>query len=336
MRNASGRIVPARAVSLRERGQMMQAAYSNPPTDWSRRAVKEIAAPEWPTLQGDHRAWLLLNGAHSETVEAEVRALATRFDYHWVWRGTAQEYRHPGYRRGPMLLPLTERVLQHLISNWGPQAGVILSGGDDDSELLRHLRQLHQLIAEDGLPVSFSFFATRHLEELFEALPVLRTAELLGPIKAVAWRLPDDQGGRWLRSHNASEQPSCLAPDQFFTLTHVEESALDHASLAWFMRDSMRHFTQRDSRWAGSANQLELSRQLAIFSGEAEKLHLRLERDVRHYMTLRLAYSQAPFVTDTVLRTLLSQHHVAGLQRMYAAEDRLRQTVDSTTPGSFS
>ncbi|MFD4841560.1 DUF4123 domain-containing protein [Achromobacter sp. NPDC058515] len=312
----------------------MLASSTFPYPDCSRRVVEEIAAPEWPALQQGPRPWLWLNGAHNENLEAEVRAITRRFDHQWVWRGTDLEYQHPGYRRGPMLVQLDDALLEQFLFGWGPQAGVILRVGDHGPELLGHLQRLHQLIAADGLPVSFSLGAARHLEELCEALPAIRLAELLGPIQALVWRGPEDQGAQWLQARNAHAPAPSLAPDRYFTLTASEESALDHASKAWFMRDSVRHFSRRDPRWGGPANQLELSRQLTTFAEEAERIAVGLERDVRHYMALRLAYPQAPFMMDAVLRMHLSQHQVAGLQRMYALEDRLRQTVDANAPGS--
>ncbi|MGO4327408.1 DUF4123 domain-containing protein [Cupriavidus sp. 2TAF22] len=293
---------------------------------WPRQRVRGVQEPAWHDMPDMPRRWLWLDGAENADLEAEVRAITGRFDHQWIWRETEREYQPPGYRHGPLLVPLDKALLEHFLAHWAPrQAGLLLFSRDDDAGLLGHLQQLHQLIAADGLPLFYSLGAPRALEELCEGLPAPRLAETLGPIQTLVWRTPEEQGGQWLCADNPDAHAPALSPRHHVALTSEDEAALGHASHAWFMRDNVRHFTRLHAAFADPANQQELCRQLTAFATEAEKLALTLERDVRHYMALRLAYPQAPFATDAELRAGLTQRHMAGLQRLHALEDRLRR-----------
>lgn len=92
---------------------------------WPRHSVREVEAPDAGLLNGASRAWLWLDGSHSSTLQDDVFAITHRFDALWVWRHTDWEYAGPGYRAGPMLVPLSEPLLEHFLANWAvPQTGM--------------------------------------------------------------------------------------------------------------------------------------------------------------------------------------------------------------------
>jgi hypothetical protein len=288
--------------------------------------VKTVDAPDWPSLSAYHGAWLCLDGAYSDTLETEVQGIARDFQHQWIWRGTSLEYQPPGYRHGPLLVPLSKLLLAHFISTWAPeQSGLLLMSQALGQQLVGHLQQLHQVLAADGMPLTFSLTAFRQLEEFCEALTPERLAQLLGPIQCLIWNAGHEQGGQWLRV-DTFEAP---APGQYLRLTPTEEEALDQASHAWFLRNSARLLAQRNPSLALSEHRNEFHRQLQVFAREAKKFGLDLERDARHYMTLRLNYPQAPFKNDPQLNALLTQFDMPGRQRVQAMEDRLRQLVPS-------
>jgi len=294
--------------------------------DWPRYVVRSHPAPTWAALAAAPRPWLWVSGACSETLEEDVRSITQRFDHQWVWRGTPLEYGAPGYRQGPLLVPLDRRLFDHALVHWLPQnAGLILRGPEDGAVLVRHLQTLHRLVAADGLPVGFSLHAVRPLEELCEALSDDRRAALLGPIQSLLWYANHADPAGWLTVANpvasgiaASESPALfLSPD--------EEAALDRASFAWFMRDCVREFSQEFPDYVHTDNLPLLREHLNIFFGESKRLGMELERDVRHYMELRLRYPQSSFVHDQLVFDTLRQRQVAPMQRLFAVEERLRQ-----------
>ncbi|CAN7716701.1 hypothetical protein [Caballeronia sp. LjRoot31] len=310
----------------------MQIISDAPVADWSRHRVQELTEPVWTELSTGARAWLWLDGAHSDTLENEVTAVTHRFNHRWIWRGTEREYQNPGYRQGPMLVPLDAPLLDHFLATWAPQsAGLILLSQAGDDVLVGHLQQLHQFIAADGLPLRFSLAALRQLEELCDGLPSQRLAELFGPIDAMIWRAGDRQPADWLRADTPHNGGLPLASGQCITLSADDEAELDRASFAWFLRDTTRRLTQQYPALVAALDRNEFAQQLTAFASEANNLGLHLERDARHYMALRLTYPQEPFERDTVLRTRLGQRHIAGQQRLFDLEDHLRRLAPSVT-----
>ncbi|WP_124471213.1 hypothetical protein [Burkholderia ubonensis] len=292
---------------------------------WSRQVVGALPPTNWASLAQGPRPWLCLNGAHSETLEQDVQAATKRFDYHWIWRGTAREYGDPGYRQGPMLVPLDEPLNAHAVDRWLRQrAGLILLGPDDDDALVEHLQRLHTLTASDGFPIGFSLHAARQLEELCEGLPAIRLSELFGPVQRFIWYAGDEQTGEWLFADAPSSDRPMVMTEEPIALTMDDEAALDQASLAWFMRDCARELRQRFPAYDHPDNESMLWRHLGHFANEAtDQLALTVERDVRHYMALRFQYPHELFAKDATLRDILLQRQVEGKQRLFDAEARL-------------
>ncbi|WP_342705340.1 hypothetical protein OHZ10_31760 [Burkholderia arboris] len=293
---------------------------------WSRRVVKALPHTNWTTLTQGPRPWLCLSGTHSDSLEEEVQAVTGRFQYRWVWRDTTWEYGIPGYRQGPLLVPLDEPLYAHAVECWlRRQAGFILLGPDEEDALVFHLQRLRLLEASDGFPISIGLHAGRPLEELCEGLPADRLSELFGPIKRLIWYAGDEHAGEWLFADvPATDRPTSV-PDGHIALTLNDEIALDQASLAWFMRDCARAFRQRFPAYNHPDNEPVLWQHLAHFANEAtDPLALTTERDVRHYMELRFRYSHELFAKDATLRDILIQRQVDGKQRLFAAEARLK------------
>ncbi|MFD4841306.1 DUF4123 domain-containing protein [Achromobacter sp. NPDC058515] len=299
---------------------------------WLRQVVRALPSIDWPALQQGPRPWLCLNGAHSEALESEVRAFTKRFDYRWVWRDTAMEYGAPGYRQGPLIVPLDEPLFVHALDHWLPQqAGLVLLGPDDADTLAGHLKGLHQLVGPDGQPVSFSLHAVRQLEELCEGLGPSRMAEIFGPMERLIWYAGDKREGEWLTAQNprASDGGEELGGSP--VLTVVDEEALDQASYAWFMRDVEREFNRRFPEYANAESQPLLVAHMATFAHEAQhQLAFSTERDIRHYMALRFQYPQDFFAKDTDLKAILVRREVAGRQRLLDAESRLAELAGLT------
>ncbi len=292
---------------------------------WQRQVVDSLPRTSWASLTQGLRPWLCLDGAYSETLENDVQAVTKRFDYHWIWRDTVREYGVPGYRQGPLLVPLDEPLCAHAIDHWlRQQAGLILLGPVDDDTLIRHLRRLHVLMASDGFPLGFSLHATRLLEELCEGLPANRLSELFGPIQRFIWYAGDEQTGEWLFADAPGNERLTILTEEPIALTMDDEAALDHASLAWFMRDCAREFRRRFPAYDHPDNEPILWRHLTHFVNEAtDRLALTTERDVRHYMALRFQYPHERFAKDATLRDILLQRQVDGKQRLFDAEARL-------------
>jgi len=77
--------------------------------------VKASQCPDWVSLEPRARAWILLDGAHSDTLENDLLQIRRGFEYRWVWRDTPREYRNPGYRHGPLLAPLDEALFTYAV-----------------------------------------------------------------------------------------------------------------------------------------------------------------------------------------------------------------------------
>jgi len=299
--------------------------------DWSRQFVLPLPRIDWQMLQQGPRPWLWLSGAHSETLEDEVQAITQRFDHRWVWRKTPLEYSVPGYRQGPLLVALNEALWTHAVDHWlRQQAALVLVGPDDGEALVHHLQRLHQFTASDGLPTSFSLHAVRQLEELCEGLPADRLSELFGPMQQLIWYVGNEQAGEWVSASAPLADPQPTLSRKPIALTVDDESALDHASLAWFMRDCARDFRQRFPEYDHPVNESALWRHLSIFASEArDQLALTTERDMRHYMALRFQYPHEFFTKDTTLQAILTKRETDGLQRLFDAEDRLAELAST-------
>ncbi|MFK1566619.1 hypothetical protein ACIUX1_28945 [Pseudomonas aeruginosa] len=225
------------------------------------------------------------------------------------------------------MVPLDEALLNHAIDHWlTANAGLILLGPEDDRELLRHLQQLHQLVAADGLPIRFSLHAVRQLEELCEALSDDQRAILFGPIQSMLWHTGQSaQHDEWLGISSPAQPETARALTAPINLAEDDEAALDRASYAWFMRDCVRAFTQKYPDYGHAEHQPLLRQHLSMFFEESKRFDIPFERDVRHYMDLRLGYPQSHFSNDEFVRTTLLQLHVAPIQRLLSIEAHLRQ-----------
>lgn len=289
-----------------------------------RHVVDILQQPSWTALAQGSRPWLCLNGAHSETLEDELQAVTKRFDHLWAWRHTDYEYAPPGYRQGPLLVALDAPLFTYALAHWLPQkAGLILQGPESQEALAQQIQRLRALVPTDGYPIAFSLHATRTLEELCEGLPTDSLAELFGPIHRFVWYAGDVHSGEWLCA-NAPSTPAPATSNAFIALTEDDEAGLNRATLAWFMRDCAREFRQRFPAYDHPDNEPLLWQHLTHFANEAtEQLGLSTERDVRHYMALRFAYSHESFTKDPELKRMLMAKEVDGKQRLFAAEDHL-------------
>ncbi|NBA94912.1 DUF4123 domain-containing protein [Pseudomonas sp. R5(2019)] len=301
-------------------------------TDWQRQNVQVVLAPRWESVQTQERSWLWLNGNRIDDLEAQIQALTRRFDYHWVWRGTEWEYRAPGYRRGPMLVPLDhEALLTHFLDAWAPQgAGLLLQSSEPSDVLLMHLQQLHLLIGADGMPLSFSLEPSRQLEEIGEGLPSAQRAQLLGPIARLTWRADSEASTEWLQLDMPAHCGGTpLRTGEHLQLTHEDETALAQASYRWFIRDTARLFFQRYPAHTSDLTEQQLCNKLALIDAESDVLGLALERDARQYMALRLTYPKELFDRDATLRKLLCSPQMSARHRLLEAEEHLSRTARS-------
>lgn len=292
---------------------------------WPRRIVQPAQAPCMETLAEAGQGWLWLDGAQDAELEEQVVALTPGFDHHWLWRDTAWAYTSPGYRHGPLLTRLNAGLLQRFVDDWAPRQMGVLIIAPDEAHACPHLQGLHRMNARDGLPLRFNLAATRQLEELCEGLAPHRLSELLGPIRGVTWRTADADGAQWLRVDLPDRD--AVAPvstyEDIYTLHEADEDAISQASFEWFMRETARRTLPPDLAATDPAAHAKLLRQLSIFATEAGQIGLVIERDVRHYIGLRLRFPQQPFEKDTELRTILARQTVPGLQRLHHAEQRL-------------
>jgi len=294
-------------------------------SQWTRRVVKALPCPDWATLEQETRPWILLDGAHSDTLENDLLQIRRGFEYRWVWRDTPREYRNPGYRHGPLLVPLDEALFTHAVEHWlRQQAGIILVAPDDIDLLVAHLQQLHQLTGTDGFPLRFSLNGARALEEFCEGLTAHSLSRLFGPIQRFIWYAGDELQGEWLGAGSSVQGQAAPALDEPIVLTKADEISLDQASLAWFVRHCVRSIRRQTPAYDDPKNETALWRRTDLFVREAaDQLALTLERDVRHYVDLRFRYPQDFFAKDGVLRKILIERHIPGKQRLVDAEARL-------------
>ncbi len=294
-------------------------------SQWTRRVVKAFPCPDWATLEQEPRPWILLDGAHSDSLENDLLQIRRGFKYRWVWRDTPREYRNPGYRHGPLLVPLDEALFTHAVEHWlRQQAGIILVAPEDIDLLVAHLQQLHQLTGTDGFPLRFSLNGARALEEFCEGLTAHSLSRLFGPIQRFIWYAGDEHQGEWLGAGSSVQVQAAPALDEPIALTKADEISLDQASLAWFVRDCVRSIRRQTPAYDDPKHETALWRRTDLFVREAaDQLALTLERDVRHYVDLRFRYPQDFFATDGVLRNILIERHIPGKQRLVDAEARL-------------
>ncbi len=292
---------------------------------WKRRVVHALPCLDWATLEHGIRPWICLDGAHSDTLENDVLQIKKGFEHRWVWRDTPREYRNPGYRHGPLLVPLDEALFTYALEHWlRQQAGIILLAPDDHDTLVAHLQQLHQLTGPDGFPIRFSLNGARGLEESCEGLTANSLSRLFGPIQRFIWYAGNENQGEWLVADSPFPGQATTALEEPIALTNADEISLDQASLAWFVRDCARNIRQRTPAYDDPKNEAVLWRCLDLFMHEAaDQLALTLERDVRRYVDLRFRYPQALFVKDNALREILTSRHIPGKQRLADAEARL-------------
>lgn len=296
---------------------------------WSRRTIQTVEKPCMSALTQGDRPWLWLNGASSEKLEGDVTAVTGRFNHHWLWRGMEWEYSVPGYRQGPLLVPLDEALLETFLRTWAPaSAGLIILTSADNETLLAHLRNLRVLTAADGYPVPFNLGMLRQLEELAEGLSAHRFAELLGPIHSLIWLPHENDSHTWLRAESPFSAPG-LPKVGALRLTPEDEAAVNHANRDWFLRNTARQLEQQQPALTQALGPQELSRRLAIFSEEARGLGCIRERDTFHYLRLRVTYPQKNFLNDTVLRALLCNRTVDARLRLTESESRLQQLTSA-------
>ncbi|WP_312431133.1 DUF4123 domain-containing protein [Achromobacter sp.] len=294
-------------------------------SQWTRRVVKALPSPDWATLEQEPRPWILLDGAHSDTLENDLLQIKRGFDYRWVWRDTPREYRNPGYQHGPLLVALDEALFNYAVEHWLRQhAGIILVAPDDIALLVAHLQQLHQLTGTDGCPIRFSLNGARALEEFCEGLTAHSLSSLFGPIQRFIWYAGNEHHGEWLGADSPVHGQVAPALDEPIALTKADEISLDQASLAWFVRDCVRSTRRQAPAYDNPENEPALWRRTDLFVHEAaDQLALTLERDIRHYVDLRFRYPQEFFRKDSVLREILIERHIPGKQRLMDAEARL-------------
>ncbi|CAB3827196.1 DUF4123 domain-containing protein [Achromobacter animicus] len=292
---------------------------------WTRRVVNASPCPDWVSLEPRSRAWILLDGAHSDTLENDLLQIKRGFEYRWVWRDTPREYRNPGYRHGPLLAPLDEALFTYAVEHWlRQQAGIILVAAGDIYPLVAHLQQLHQLVGTDGFPIRFSVNGARTLEEFCEGLTAPSLSRLFGPIQRLIWYAGNEPQGEWLVADSPVQGQAAPARDEPIALTKADEVSLDQARLAWFVRDCVRSIRRQTPAYDDPEHEPALWRRTHLFVREAaDQLALTLERDVRHYVDLRFRYPQDFFAKDSVLRDILSERHIPGKQRLMDAEARL-------------
>ena len=292
---------------------------------WARRVVSTLPRLDWTTLEQGPRPWLCLDGAKSDSIEKDVLEITGAFEYRWIWRDTAREYRNPGYRRGSLLVPLNETLFAHALVHWlRQQIGFILLGEEDNGNLIAHLKQLHQLTGTDGFPVNFSLNGARALEEVCEGLTTHSLSRMFGPIQRMIWYAGNEHQGEWLVADSPGIGLAMPILDEPIALTKADEASLDHASLAWFVRDCVRNIRQQTPAHHDPNNEPVLWRRVDLFIREAaDQLALTLERDVRHYVDLRICYPQDFFAKDNVLREILTSRLIQGKQRLVDAEARL-------------
>jgi hypothetical protein len=297
---------------------------------WSQKTLQPVSKPTLSTLMHQGHPWLWLNGTNSPTLDSDVAAISGRLRHHWLWRGTEWEYNGPGYREGPLLVPLDDKLLQNFSEKWAQESGgLIIVTNADEETLLNHLRNLRVLTAPDGNQLLFNLAIPRQLEELAEALSSSRWTRLCGPIHSLIWTCLECKDKEWLQARNPQPCPALTEAGEF-TLTPDEEAALNRANHEWFMRSAAKRINQINPKLAQSLGTYELSHRLNIFIQEATGLGLIRERDAFHYLHLRLTHPQQYFLNDSQLRTVLSNRAIDARQRLAESEARLKQLVSES------
>jgi hypothetical protein len=285
--------------------------------------LRVVEQPSLSSLSEPHTPWLWLNGARATNLEADVYALTSGYDHRWLWRGTSWEYTTPGYRHGPLLVPLNEALLNTFISTWAPAGiGTLLLGPFNPDTLVSHLQNLRVIRAATGNPVFFSLTARRQVEEMAEGLPTHRFSELLGPIQGLIWQTGEGETSSWVRADNPLSQTSALPIEGGFALSEADELMLGQASDKGFLRSAALHFSEQFPDHLSALPPQELARRLVMYAGEAVKLEMTHERDMRHFMRLRLIYAHRFFDRDERLRATLGD--LKGNARLRLSECELR------------
>ncbi|MGH8465984.1 MAG: DUF4123 domain-containing protein [Pseudomonas sp.] len=288
------------------------------------RTVQAVGTPHWEDLDARGAAWLWLDGAQRPGLEEEVAGLCRPAERTWVWRGTAWEYGRPGYRQGPLLLRLSETLLDRYLSDWSEAGAGVILVSDDVPALVTHLQNLRHITAANGDSVCFSLRAFRTLEEFSEGLSEQALSRLLGPIQSILWRLPGESDP-WRSVHNPAPDCEALEHDSAFALTEPEEAALDHAAIEAFQRRSMQRLRNEYPELLQSESVETLIESFTTLLRESRELQLAHERDVFHFMRLRMTYPRKTFVEHRELRQILCNKPVSARLRLRQAELILKQ-----------
>lgn len=292
-----------------------------------RTSLETIEKPAFPLLAQQGHPWLLANGSSSATLEQEVAAMTGRQNHRWLWRDTEWEYNAPGYRQGPLLVALNERLFNTFLQ-WAPEfSGAIILTAFDDDALFTHLHQHRVVLTADGNPVKFHLGMLRQLEEFADALSASRLAQLLGPVQSLIWRSSACYDDNWFRLQNPDPGPPQA---ELLQLTTAEQADLNQANQAWFMANTTRRLVHEYPQLTQCLDPEELSRRLKIFKQESAGLALVRERDAYHFMRLRLAFGQEHFEHDTSLNSLLCNRAIDARVRLSEAELRLQQLTATT------
>ncbi len=304
----------------------MDSAYVD--TGWPRHRVSTTSAPTWPLGSPAH-TWLMLEGDQIPELANAVRGLSAPGDHHWILRGSPDEYAGPGYQSGPLLLRLNQQLLEHYVASWGPQQiGVVLFGPEHSVDLIPTLRYARYLQTADGNRLTFRWCNLRKLEELCEAFAPEHLNRLLNPIQKMIWH-SGLEADTWLQQTISVSPLPSQPPPTSFTLTSTNETALNAASHAWFMRHSCHALEQHLLANGVVVDLSNLRRQLADYDEEAGYCGFNLESDRRYYMQLRLFFPEEPFVKDRVIYDLLIETQIQGRQRLMAINERL---LDISSP----
>ncbi|MFJ4452970.1 DUF4123 domain-containing protein [Pseudomonas sp. NPDC089392] len=299
---------------------MMEEAYIA--AGWPRQCVTVMLEPSWPLQQPGH-AWLLLNGERIPLLADAIRPLSAPGEHHWIWRGSADEYGLPGYQAGPLLARANPALLAQFLDTWGPQqAGLILFGPSDLSSLAGQLQRVRRLSAADGNSLAFHWQSLRKLEELGEALSLPQLRHLFSPVQRMIWHsgLARDC---WLQL-TIDDSPAFVQADtSSLALTSTDETALDSAAHAWFMRHARHELGQHLQAMGAQTEPLAFHRQLADYDKEAGYCGFQDEDDRSYYMQLRLFFPEEPFVKDPAIYNLLLDTDIQGRQRLMEINDRL-------------
>ncbi len=297
---------------------------------WPYLRVQAVDRPEWKAISAAGDAWLWLDGAQGDELEAKVGTVSALSDREWIWRDTSWEYEGPGYRQGPLVVRLNEALMDRYLADWAMTGtGLILFSVDRD-QLVRHLQHLRHITAANGDRVHFSLRALRKVEELCEGLSGESLARLLGPIRSALWCLPGDpEAWRQIDSPSGEQRP--LQYDGAFEIRDAEEEALNRASAAAFMRRAVERLCSEFHEQVRTLSPEALKRQVEIFVGESQRIGLMHERDIYHYVRLRFVHPQKSFVRNEPVHRILAEQDVVARLRLREAEWLLDEQVNERT-----